>query len=75
MIGSPDNRLEDHGSLLMRRAVLRDDWIGEELLNLAAAAYMPKNGANAWTLKEWDTLLAEVQSSTLTVNEWLTLYT
>jgi hypothetical protein len=73
MIGCPANDLTDHGSLLIRRAVLRDDWIGEELLTLATAAYYP--GKKEWDLKEWDTMLAELQSSTLTVAEWLTLYT
>ena len=73
MIGRPDNDLTSHGSLLIRRAVLRDDWIGEQLLTLATAAYYP--GKSEWTLPQWDTLMKELQSSTLTVEEWLTLYT
>ncbi len=73
MIGVPANDLSAHGSLLIRRAVLRDDWIGEELLTLATAAYYP--GKKEWDLSEWNKMLAEMQSSTLTVSEWLTLYT
>ncbi|MEE8482812.1 MAG: hypothetical protein V3S12_05615, partial [Acidiferrobacterales bacterium] len=51
MIGCPDNDITAHGSLLIRRAVLRDDWISDTLLDLAAA------GRIKWTLAEWETLL------------------
>ncbi len=69
MIGCPDNDITAHGSLLIRRAVLRDDWISDTLLDLAAA------GRIKWTLAEWEVLLAEMATSKLTVGEWLTLYT
>ena len=69
MIGQPTNRLEDHGHLLVRRAVLRDDWISDALLDLAA------DGQTDWTPKQWDTLLTELQSSTLNIRDWIVLYT
>jgi hypothetical protein len=69
MIGVPANDLSAHGSLLIRRAVLRDDWIADEIFNIRAG------DQKQWDLWEWDTVLKELQSSTLTVDEWLTLYT
>ena len=67
--GSPANDLSAYGSLLVRRAVLRDDWISDTILDLAA------EGRTEWTSKDWDTLLAELKTSTLTVADWLILYT
>ena len=63
MIGSPQRDITSHGSLLIRRAVLRDDWISDALLDLAAA------GREKWTLQQWHTLLAELAASDLTVEE------
>ena len=69
VIGQTDNNLSDHGSLLVRRAVLRDDWISEAIFDLAA------DGQTEWTLKDWDTLVAELEASTLSIADWLVLYT
>ncbi len=69
MIGQPDGNLSDHGSLLVRRAVLRDDWIADRIFDLAAA------DRQHWTPQEWATLLAELRASTLTIADWLVLYT
>lgn len=69
MIADKHRRLEDHGSLLVRRAVLRDDWISEAIFEIRAA------GQSQWDLQEWDLIIQELENSKLTVGEWLTLYT
>jgi hypothetical protein len=69
MIGQPRGDLTDHGHLLVRRAVLRDDWISEEILELAA------NGQREWTVAEWSDLLAELKASKMRLRDWLVLYT
>lgn len=68
MIGSPTNNLADHGHLLVRRAVNRSDWIADALLELAAA------DQQCWTLAEWDALLAELDSSDMTISEFIDFY-
>lgn len=68
MIGKPERNLRDHGRLLIRRAVLRDDWIAEEIFDIAAA------DQKLWTPEEWFTLSKELESSDLTVDEFLDLY-
>ena len=70
MIGAAKPRdLKDHGSLLVRRAVLRDDWIADAILDLAAG------DQTEWTLEQWDTLFTDLKKSDLTVEAWLMLYT
>lgn len=69
MHAQPDNDLRDHGRLLVRRAVFRDDWITDALLDLAAG------DQHEWTPQEWDTLLAEVSGSDMTIDEFLDFYT
>ena len=71
MIGLPDpsQDLKNYGQLLIRRAVLREDWIAAAICDIRAAE------KKQWDLQEWDTALRELKASTLTVNEWLTLYT
>lgn len=69
MIGQPRADLTDYGHLLVRRAVLRDDWISDEILELAA------NGQRDWTVAEWTALLTELQASKLRLRDWLILYT
>ena len=61
--------LADHSSLLLRRAIARDDDVTEAIFDLAA------DGQTEWTLEDWDTLVAGLEASTLTVGEWLILYT
>jgi len=61
--------LEDHGSLLVRRVVDRNDELSEAIFDLAA------DGQTEWTLEDWDTLVAELTGSNLTVDDWLILYT
>jgi hypothetical protein len=69
MIGCPDQQLSDYGHLLVRRAINRDDWISEEILELAA------NGQREWTVAEWGALLAELKASKMRLRDWLVLYT
>lgn len=67
-IGRPANDLSAHGNLLVRRAVLRDDWIADALLDIAAA------DQTEWTLEEWQALLTELESSDMTISEFLDFY-
>jgi hypothetical protein len=69
MIGCPDQQLSDYGHLLVRRAICRDDWISDEILELAA------NGQREWTVAEWSALLAELKASKMRLRDWLVLYT
>ena len=64
MIGKSQD-LADFGHLLIRRAILRDDWVAEAIFNIAA------EGQTKWDTRQWDTLLAGLGSSKQTVNEWL----
>ena len=50
-------RLRDHGRLLVRRAVLRDDWIADALLDLAAG------DKQQWTPQEWFDLQMDMETS------------
>ena len=65
----PANDLADYGHLLVRRAILRDDWVAMEIFDLAA------NGQKEWDLAQWAALEAKLSKSTLTVSEWLIYYT
>ncbi len=69
MIGCSDQQLADYGHLLVRRAICRDDWVAEEILELAA------NGQRDWTLAEWKALVSELKKSDLRLRDWLVLYT
>lgn len=62
---TPAERLRDHGRLLVRRAVLRDDWISEALLDLAAG------DKQQWTPQEWFDLQMDMEASDMTIDEWL----
>lgn len=64
MIGKSQD-LADFGHLLIRRAILRDDWVAEAIFNIAA------EGQTKWDTRQWDALLAGLESSQQTVNEWL----
>lgn len=61
--------LRDHGRLLVRRAVNRDDWIAEALLDIAAG------DQTDWTPAQWDTLLAEISGNDMSIDEFLDFYT
>lgn len=69
MIGQPDQQLADHGRLLVRRAILRDDWISDAIFELAA------NGQREWTLTEWKKLESELKTSKMRIRDFLVLYT
>lgn len=72
MIGQHDTttaeRLKEHARLLVRRAINRDDWIADALLDLAAG------DQTEWTVQEWDALLTELEASDMTIDDFLTLY-
>lgn len=68
MMRTNEHDLADHGHLLIRRAVNRDDWISDAILDLAA------NGQREWTPGEWLDLLTELETSDMTVSEFLDLY-
>ena len=68
-MGEQANDLAEYGHLLVRRAILRDDWVTEAIFDLAA------NGRTEWTLVEWDAVVAKIEESTLTVAEWSVYYT
>jgi hypothetical protein len=68
MIGSPEPDLADHGNLLVRRAILRDDWVSDRIFDLAAG------DQTEWTLEEWATLEMELAQCNLKIKDWLVLY-
>ena len=74
-IGCPSDRttadkLRDHGRLLVRRAVNRDDWIADALMELAAES----DGRTDWTPQEWDTFVSETFGNDMRIDEWLDFY-
>ena len=68
MIGAVSNDLDNHGALLVRRAVTRDDWISEALFDMAAG------DQSEWTPRQWDALLAELARSDMTISEFIDFY-
>jgi hypothetical protein len=62
---TPAERLRDHGRLLVRRAVKREDWITDALLDLAAG------DQQQWTPQERFDLLMDMEASDMTIDEWL----
>ena len=65
---TPADILEDHGRLLIRRAVDRDDEISQAIFDIAAG------DQTVWTLGEWAALLTDLQSCDMTISEWVTFY-
>lgn len=62
------NRLQDAaGSLLVRRAIDRNDWIADALLDIAAGDQLE------WTLAEWEALLTGLRQTPGRVRDWLDL--
>ena len=68
VIGAVSNDLDNHGALLVRRAVTRDDWISEALFDMAAG------DQSEWTPRQWDALLAELARSDMTISEFIDFY-
>ena len=62
------DRLADHGRLLVRRAILRDDWIPHALFDLAAG------DQTDWTPQEWFDLSMELENSDMTISDFLVFY-
>lgn len=61
-------RLRDEaGGLLVRRAVDRDDWISDALLDVAAG------DRRNWTLRDWKALLRDLRRTPGRVSDWLDL--
>lgn len=69
MTDKADWLLENAGHRKVPRVLEGDDAACDALLDLAAA------GQTDWTPKQWGTLLKNLRRSTLTVEEWVTLYT
>jgi hypothetical protein len=68
MIGAPPQDLADHGALLVRRAISRDDWISQAIMDLAA------DGKTEWTPDEWMDLTMELEASDMTIREFIDFY-
>ncbi len=68
MIGQPANDLAAFGHLLVRRAILRDDWVADAIFDLAAG------DQKAWSPAQWATLTTELAGSDLRLRDWLILY-
>ena len=64
-----DKLRDEAGRLLVRRAVNRNDWISEALLDIAAG------DQTHWTPQEWTVLLADVRTTRLHIDDWLDLNT
>lgn len=68
MIGAVTDELANHGRLLVKRAVNRDDWISEALFDMAAGDQIE------WTPQQWDALLTELARSDMTISEFIDFY-
>ena len=66
----PVDRLRDEaGRLLVCRAVERDDWISQSLLDIAAGS------RKKWNPSEWRGLICDLQACRLRISDWLDLNT
>jgi len=65
---TPIATLEDHGRLLVRRAVHRDDDISQAIFDLAAG------DRTDWTPGDWFELLIDLDACDMTIDEWVTFY-
>ena len=65
---APAEILREHGRLLVRRAVMREDEITDAILDLAAG------DRTAWHIAEWFDLLMDLESSDMTISEFLDFY-
>jgi len=64
----PVEQLRDAaGGLLVRRAMLREDWIAQSLFDIAAG------DKQVWTPQEWHALIADLKTCRLRINDWLDL--
>jgi len=64
-----DKLRRECGQLLVHRAIDRDDWISQGILDIAAG-----NKTN-WTPQQWDVLLTDMHASRIRVSDWLDLNT
>ncbi len=64
-----DQLRDDAGRLLVRRAINRDDWISDAILDIAAG------DREDWSTEDWNTLLSELQTCRLRLADWLDLNT
>jgi len=62
-----DRLRESAGHLLTARAVNRDDWISEAVLDIAAG------NRTHWTPQQWRTLLRDLRRSPGKLGDWLDL--
>lgn len=67
MFGHPQKRLalEDHGHLLVSRAIERNDEISYAIFDVAAA------GKTDWTPAEWYQLLKVLENCKLKIKDWI----
>lgn len=65
---APAEILREHGRLLVRRAVMREDEITDAILDLAAG------DRTEWHIAEWFDLLMDLESSDMTISEFLDFY-
>jgi len=64
----PIDRLRDAaGTLLVRRAMDRDDEISEAIFDIAAG------DRTNWSTEDWNTLLHDLKACRLRLNDWLDL--
>ena len=62
---TPMEILSEHGGLLVRRVVEREDEVADALFEVAT------NGRKEWTQRDWSRLLRSLKATNLTVSEWL----
>lgn len=62
-----DRLRESAGHLLVRRAVDRDDWVSEAVLDIATG------NQRLWTPKQWSALLKDLRRCPGTLDDWLDL--
>ena len=72
MIGTPeldpvDRLRRDAGRLLVSRAIDRDDWISQAVLDIAAGSKID------WTPADWQILVRDLKAGRLNISDWLDL--
>ena len=67
---APVDRLRDEaGRLLISRAIDRDDWISQAVLDIAAGS------RRDWTPANWRALVRDLKACQLRISDWLDLNT
>lgn len=64
---NPPFDLEDYAHLMIRRAVRRNDEVGEAVMEAA----IEKTGDRAWTMDKWRSFLIEIERSDAKVSSLL----